>query len=805
MDWRYSPYNPRPIPSEPAQLPQAVHQEFQEIRRVFSDVGSLLEQLVGSGGGGDGDDGSDGKITQIVKAETAEALAEAKWELYASIEEIDGKLTSIAGRLIEITNEVAGKASIYMRDQLHSEIIATRDSIQSIAFSLTEIRNEVASRASIMAVDGIYTEINDSEKGLTALAERLTEIEMKVQDFNIYMYHGLQARVSSNEDGLASTAGLVTDIQQQIGDFDLSSYNALYNAFYDSEDGLQATSARVTDLEIQVGDFSVSAYNALTVQVDNNENNLSALSAQVTDLNTGGPSSGNMYPNASYQDDLDGNYFSNAGQTIQVQVADPSVHPAWVLANGDQNTLHIKGFGLIPVDGVIQSQSERIPVEQARHYQASAYVNIHRCSAEILIVFYDASGNNIGSSRPATGNSKMDAPERIGAGVTLDSFVRIWCFGQSPAGTAHARVVIEMRRASSGTYTDPSVFLVRPYFGTAKPLQEWPSDWSDSSSADSYARVREEKAARETETSQLSTDITNLDSRLVNAEGDIVATAQATESLKTWTGYTTDYGAVSLAQKVTNLESDVDGNSASITEEANTRAQQDGLVFAEKTLKVEANSLGNYAVAGFGSAVVGGASGPAHSEFDIFSDRFAVRDWTTSSAQAPFVVSGGVTYIKNAVIENYSLGTIKHSSVATISKAYVQSVSKTLSNRGENYTDWKSLFNMNIGCSSSDGVPASKLVWSGGITVPVVRYTAGIGASATLGLEFFIGGSLAFWREIDIPLLDSKMHHYIGVNGAINGSYGGVQNFQMRVTLYGEEAKYGGLIHGNVGVLIMRN
>lgn len=118
-----------------------------------------------------------------------------------------------------------------------------------------------------------------------------------------------------------------------------------------------------------------------------------------------------------------------------------------------------------------------------------------------------------------------------------------------------------------------------------------------------------------------------------------------------------------LTQSITTLTSSVGANTTAISQEAIARANADNSLFAQYTVKIDTNGH----VSGFGlaSELV---NGTPTSAFIIRADKFAVVDPSStannltnnpSSNAVPFAVSGGVVYLKSAMIEDGSITNAK--------------------------------------------------------------------------------------------------------------------------------------------------
>lgn len=105
-----------------------------------------------------------------------------------------------------------------------------------------------------------------------------------------------------------------------------------------------------------------------------------------------------------------------------------------------------------------------------------------------------------------------------------------------------------------------------------------------------------------------------------------------------------------ISGATTSLSTRIDGNEASINQAA---ASIDGV---KATYSVTVNNNGVMTGFGLTSDII---DGNPTSSFVVAVDEFAVAHQNGSSVTTPFYISGGVVYIKTAVIEDLSVGTLK--------------------------------------------------------------------------------------------------------------------------------------------------
>ena len=200
-----------------------------------------------------------------------------------------------------------------------------------------------------------------------------------------------------------------------------------------------------------------------------------------------------------------------------------------------------------------------------------------------------------------------------------------------------------------------------------------------------------------------STALSALDSRVSSAEGNITAQGSSITALQSTvnnatTGVVATANAVSLlnteifpngtaqASYIDQVNAAVGTNTAAIQAEATARANADGTLFAQYTVKVDLNGY----VSGFGLASTLNNGTPS-SEFIVRADRFAIAS-PGQTTVVPFIVQAAATtingvsvpagvYINDAYIRN---GTITSAKIgnAAIDDAKIASLSADKINAG---------------------------------------------------------------------------------------------------------------------------
>ena len=120
-------------------------------------------------------------------------------------------------------------------------------------------------------------------------------------------------------------------------------------------------------------------------------------------------------------------------------------------------------------------------------------------------------------------------------------------------------------------------------------------------------------------------------------------------------------GDVALGNSISNVQASIGSidnqlsyASAAIQQTSSAVASLDGKTQAAWTVKMEANSQGQYVAAGIGLGIENGPAG-LQSQFLVRADRFAVVNGVNATTSAPFVVQGGQVFINDALINKATI------------------------------------------------------------------------------------------------------------------------------------------------------
>ncbi|NJL70227.1 MAG: DUF1983 domain-containing protein [Candidatus Competibacteraceae bacterium] len=241
---------------------------------------------------------------------------------------------------------------------------------------------------------------------------------------------------------------------------------------------------------------TAAALKQTIVRVDQHDGEISALVSDVTDLSTRvqNPKPGqNMLVDPIFQITRDGAW-SFQGTTPWVVGLDEGGYR--LESDSSEHTPFLYGGAVYPMSttqygAIIQT---KIPVLANTRYQFSCYLGAHRCEGLVIVTFQDINGDTI-SGANGTSNS-LTQPTAIiyPGGRYLHGYNRVFGFTTSPpnARTSTFRIQARWQGPTPSSVTDPKLFMIRPFMGTAEAEQTEPSDWAPGAPGNMFAHLRSE-------------------------------------------------------------------------------------------------------------------------------------------------------------------------------------------------------------------------------------------------------------------------------------------------------------------------
>ncbi|BAQ50280.1 carbohydrate binding domain-containing protein [Methylobacterium aquaticum] len=145
----------------------------------------------------------------------------------------------------------------------------------------------------------------------------------------------------------------------------------------------------------------------------------------------------------------------------------PGMRSLQMSSPGTPNGTIMDAYLAIPAVG--GGFTRRIPVIANRRYEISGYVSAHRCTAQIILYWYDAGGN------PIAGFGATNVVNGVQSSGPLSAWARCAGMHTTPGNAAYADVTLRMGFNGGDS---PYNFWTGIYFAPAQPNQSQYSDWS---------------------------------------------------------------------------------------------------------------------------------------------------------------------------------------------------------------------------------------------------------------------------------------------------------------------------------------
>lgn len=117
--------------------------------------------------------------------------------------------------------------------------------------------------------------------------------------------------------------------------------------------------------------------------------------------------------------------------------------------------------------------ARRIPVKANQRYELHLLTGNHRCIGRAFIIWYDSSGNAVGS--PVTN----DNVQQSAGGLLLSGYKQIGCFATAPGTAAYAQIWIRKLNTTLSSDTSSYMFFTHVFFGEAGANQTEYSAWAE--------------------------------------------------------------------------------------------------------------------------------------------------------------------------------------------------------------------------------------------------------------------------------------------------------------------------------------
>ncbi len=326
-----------------------------------------------------------------------------------------------------------------------------------------------------------------------------------------------------------------------------------------------ALATRATNLESAVNtgpDRNGALRASISDEATTRSNADSALATRTTTVEARTIGGGNLITNTDFVSSSSGAIADgwNAGSATAVApvFAVNVAGDAWHLPN--ENAISIYQNGQAGASGYTLWSSNRFAVAAGAYLQAYCFMASHRCQTELIIYWFDSSGNTVTAS---VSGAQGGTGAEMNGGQNLAS----WRQQGIPSVVVPSSAVsasLELRKYNTNSgQGDSYAWFTRPYAGAARPNTNEYTPFSPGSAkaslSNTVARIGTEETTRANADSALSTRATNLEST-VNTGPDRNGALRASISDEATTRSNADSA---VANRATALESQVAGTAAS--------------------------------------------------------------------------------------------------------------------------------------------------------------------------------------------------------------------------------------------------
>lgn len=326
-----------------------------------------------------------------------------------------------------------------------------------------------------------------------------------------------------------------------------------------------ALATRATNLESTVNtgpDRNGALRASISDEATTRSNSDSALATRTTAVEARTLGGGNLITNTDFVSSTPGVVADgwNAGSatavapTFAVNIAGDS----WRLPN--ENAISIYQSGQAGASGYTLWNSNRFAVAAGAYLQAYCFMASHRCLTELIIYWFDSSGNTVSAS---VSGAQGGTGAEMNGGQNLASWRQQGITSVIvPSSVVSASLELRKYNTNSGQ-GDSYAWFTRPYAGAARSNTTEYTPFSPGSAKASLsgtaARIGTEETTRANAVSALATRATNLEAT-VNTGPDRNGALRASISDEATTRSNAD---TAIANRATSLESQVAGTAAS--------------------------------------------------------------------------------------------------------------------------------------------------------------------------------------------------------------------------------------------------
>lgn len=362
----------------------------------------------------------------------------------------------------------------FLYDQQQSVITQTESAVTNVIGQIAQIETDLTNTRADLLTE-TTTRVNEYgaiATSVTALSTEFNNQKATLDSLN---------SIVSGPDGITTQWGIKSDINGYItgvGLISSSKYGTPTSQFIVYADQFALVTPGVNGGQPTLPFFvgSEQGYLELSNTVKSNWNNVigtgkpengATVGANSTNLKAG--VGVNMVFNGDYTDGLAGTIIGWRSAGNQ-HVLEWNLPHYFVQGEGTACIAQPGTNGTAVFDAHIWNgkEGQYFAVTPGQRYEFYAYLNTHRCTGNVILVFVDAAGNWLWATF-GTGVSH-------GSGISSISDMRIsHGFAVAPTNAVKAFLIV---RGTGINSTDPYVFFSRVYFGEAGVGQTEPSPWS---------------------------------------------------------------------------------------------------------------------------------------------------------------------------------------------------------------------------------------------------------------------------------------------------------------------------------------
>lgn len=591
-------------------------------------------------------DAPDTGLIYLLQDEVNARIGQAQ-DIISDLQDLNDALVAEANERLNAILGVIGQIN-----DSNLRILDAENDIVSLQASVGDLESGTTGNAEALSL--LTARVTEAENSITSQGTSIIQLGADLEDAegnisgNSSAINALDSRVSITEGDITSQSSLITQLQNDVGELegDVSGHSSALSSLDSrvtiTEGDISSQSSQLLTLQSDVEDLEVgqsgnsSAISSLTTRVNSAEGSISSHSSQITDLQTaiedlelgGSGNAGAISALDARVTSAEGAIISH-GSAITTLQSDVSAAEGNIL--GNSNAISSLGARVTATENSIDAQAE----------------DIIQINSDIEDLEGGVSGN---TSAIGSLTTRMTSAEGTISGHSsqLTSLTTSVGNAQSTANSAASAASALDTRVSANELAISS---------QSTQLLELISDVED------------------LDLSGVSATISNLDSRVTAAEGNITSQGSAISSLQSSvTDLETDTSANASAISSLNTEvSSIDGELTAVsnsTTQLNARLDSfggsgvsveqkfqataneiDGL-FGQYTLKIDADGH----IAGFGLSIETSHSGNTTSNFIVNADRFAIVSSDTTRRVTNFSASGSVLTVTTASAHNMVVG-----------------------------------------------------------------------------------------------------------------------------------------------------